>query len=451
MKHLFGQHCSPTKFRHDEEMRELQAKRLPQALSQQSQTTGSTQLSPAQLINAELLGPPENNILARGASSPVLTGGDAATSPREILAASPGSASQSLRRKAIIEGVEEGRMKRARFHSDYDEPSPVYDNQANEGSTPSPLERCQKIQPNLTHTTTASSRSPSSQVISSIDTDTEGLEDGENTNEYWDPNDEVFRCESCRHELWISGHPCSECSAEEGHTYFEVTDSDPCPIPRIVHGEVDTNSTMDDEERAELMGDVLDFDSSAYDSQDERDEHNDRYEIDSFIDDESIDNFQDESEDSSGDEETDYKKKFFQLRTDYFELVDEYGSFVEEHEEMKRYLLGSDYEDSLGTDDDLDFAEDGAVMVDVPPPDPVLTEVVLSQSQQESQSQEIRILDSFEDEFVSTTEGQFPRSDALNEEEDARAEAYDIAVGGRWHEVSLVSTGGNHGDEEAEL
>lgn len=450
MKHLFGQHCSPTRFRHDEEMRELQSKRLPQALSQQSHTTNSTQLSPARPKKADFPGPAENTILIGRASSSVMTGSDATTPPYEILATSPGSESQSLRRKAIMEGIVEGRVKRARLHSECDESSPVPDSQAqNEGSTPSPLETRENIQPNLTHTTTATGRSPSFQGSSS--TDKERPEDEENPDEYWDPNDEVFRCGSCRHELWISGQPCTECSVEEGHTYFEVTESDLRPIPRIVHGEVDTNSTLDDEGRIELMGDILDFDSSAYDSQDERDGHDDLYEINSFIDDESSLNFQDGGEDSSSDEETDYKQKFFELQNDYFELVDEYGSYVEEHEEMKRYFLGSDYESSQGPDDDLEFTEDGAVMVDIPPLDPVLTEVVLSQSLQESQSQEAGPPDSFEDELVSATEGHSPKSDALNDEENARAEAYDLAVDGRWHEVSLVSTGGNHGDEEAEL
>lgn len=379
-----------------------------------------------------------------------MPGGHAATPPQEILAVSPGSESQSLRRKAVLEGLVEGRVKRMRLRFDCDESSPGTTSQLpQEELISSPIESHENIQSNFTHNLTAAGYDLT--PLNDSPMDHAGLQGEEYPDAYWDPTDEVYRCGSCGHELWISTGQCSECSAVEEPAYFEVIDADLGPRPGIVYVEDDTNNHMGFEETIELVGDCLDFDSSAYDSQDERDEHNDIYEMDSFIDDESVRDSQDEGEDPSSDEETDYKQKFYELQTDYFELIDEYGDTVEEYESFKRDIMGSDYEGLYSTDE-FELNEESIVVVDVAPPDPVLAEVILSQSEQQSQSQEPETPDSFVDGLVpASTEGQSQKSEAVAEEENARAEAYEIALDGRWHDVSLVSTGGNHSVEEVEL
>lgn len=449
MTKLFGQHCSGTMFRHDEEMRELQLNRLSQLLEKQPQETHSTRPSPLSLIQSTSSGQAESTIIVRKTNPLESTADYAATPPREILAVSPGSESQGLRRKAVLEGLVEERVKRVRLHLDHDESSPGTAGQLlNEGSLLSQAEG--KItQSTFMNTRTAAGHPPSSQGDSLVDDEDD--EDEANLDAYWDPRDKVHRCGSCGHELWISKGGCFTCCTREDDTYFEVMDPDLGPRPGIVRGEDETGGNIDGDERIELLGDCLDFDSSAYDSQDERAEHNETYEIDSFINDESVLDSEDEDSHSSSDGETDYKQKFYELQRDYFGLVDEYDETLNEYDEFRREVLGSDYYDSIHGSDDLEFNDHGIVMVDVAPPDHLLTEVILSQSEQDPLSQEPDTPDSLVDESIPATDGESQKSETLTEEENARADAYAIALGGRWHDVSLVSTGGNHSYEEAEL
>lgn len=449
MTKLFGQYCSGTTFRHDEEMRELQSKRLSQLLEKQPQEAHSTRPSPISLIQSTSSSQEESTIIVRKTNPLKSTTDHAATPPREILAVSPGSESQGLRRKAVLEGLVDERVKRVRLHLDHDESSPCTAGQLlNEGSLLSQAEG--KItQSTFMNTRTAAGHSPSSQGDSLVDDEDD--EDEANLDAYWDPRDKVHRCRSCSHELWISKGGCFTCCTREHDTYFEVMDPDLGPRPGIVRGEDETGGNIDGDERIELLGDCLDFDSSAYDSQDERAEHNETYEIDSFINDESVLDSEDEDSHSSSDEETDYKQKFYELQRDYFGLVDEYDETLNEYDEFRRDVLGSDYYDSIHGSDDLEFNGHGIVMVDVAPPDHLLTEVILSQSEQDLLSQEPEAPDSLVDEPIRATDGESQKSETLTEEENARADAYAIALGGRWHDVSLVSTGGNHSYEEAEL
>ena len=448
MQHLFGQHCSTSTFRHDEEMREWQSKRISQILDKQSQHTYSTRPSPPNPLQSSSSSPAKNSIIVRK-TNPAMTAGHTATPPREILAVSPGSESQSLRRKAVLEGLMEQRVKRARLVLDHDESSPGTTSQSpNEGLSLSPAEGRQNIQSTRMGIPITGSRGLSPQGDSLVDN--RDNEDEENLNAYWDPMDEVYRCGSCGHELWISKGECFACSTREYDSYFEVVDPDLGQKPGIVRGEADMGSNIAADERIELFGDCLDLDSSAYDSQDERDEHNDSYEIDSFIDDESILNSQDEDSHTFSDEETDYKQKFYELQRNYFNLVNKYDETLNEYDEFGRDVLGSDY-DSIYDSDDREFNEDSIVMVDVAPPDPLLTEVISSRSEQDSSSQEQARPNSLVNELVPATEEVSQKPEALTEEENARAEAYEIALGGRWHDVSLVSTGGNHSYEETEL
>jgi hypothetical protein len=466
VKYLFGQHCSAATFRHDTEMRELQSKRLSNIFSQQSQTTDSTGSRPPSPAQQGPSSPEETTIIVRkgprgslrgfAAQSnqmgpPSMTGDRAGTPPREILTLSPGSESQTLRRKAIVDDLTDDRVKRTRLQFGYSNSSPTASSQLpSEGWGLSRVEGLEDVQPNMADTSSPSGHNPYSQGDTPMeDADTE---DEESLEAHWDSEDEVYRCGSCGHELLISRGECTICSAGDEEIYFEVLDPDLGPRPRLVLGDNDVNN-MDLDERTELLGDCLDFDSSAYDSYDEIGVFEDEYEINSFIndDDESISDFEDEDEDS--DLETDYRQKFLELETSYRDLQVRLANAMDDYHDFRQDILGSDYE-SVDEEDLFNPFEglDDILVVDVAPLDPVVTEVILSQSD-ESQKEEPGTPDSLVNEILLTeAEGQSQKTEVLTEEEDARAEAYEAALDGRWHfDVSLVSTSGNHTHEETEL
>src|SRR5271168_1225362 len=126
---------------------------------------------------------------------------------------------------------------------------------------------------------------------------------------YWDSKDGVFRCRACGHELWTPTGQCTGCFAGEEYPYYEVLDPELGPRPGIVWNESDMSNDVSPETRDELVGEYLEFESSAYDSQDGEDGFGDEeYEMNSFID----DGPQGESDDSlsSSDGEIDYKERF---------------------------------------------------------------------------------------------------------------------------------------------
>jgi hypothetical protein len=227
------------------------------------------------------------------------------------------------------------------------------------------------------------------------------------------------------------------------------------PRPTIALSEYELADNVTFEERADLLGSCLDFDSSAYDSQDERNCHEDEYEINSFIDDDSPQNSEDGNDSSSSDGETDYKEKFRRLQATHQTLIEDYANLIDEHEELKQDVLGSDYD---GFEDMGEVEEEGMVIVDVSPPDPVLAELVLSQTDTESQngsqdaSRASEAPDSLVEELVHLgAKGHSQESEVSAGRAKARAEAFEAAVDGRWHDISMVSTNGNHSREEVEL
>jgi hypothetical protein len=168
----------------------------------------------------------------------------------------------------------------------------------------------------------------------------------------------------------------------------------------------------------------LDNDSSAYDSQDEDPEFHEEYELDSFIDDDSQ-NTSDEEDAASSDGE-DYKSKYAQLSTVHRNLQMSYSALAEEYTDLREGIFGSE------SDLDMDERdEDGLVVVDVSPPDPVVTELILSQAQEQSQASEIG------DECI------WDRAVAF--------QAVSSEDGRGWHSISLVSARDNHSYEEVEL
>jgi hypothetical protein len=166
----------------------------------------------------------------------------------------------------------------------------------------------------------------------------------------------------------------------------------------------------------------LDGESSAYDSQDEDPEFHEEYELDSFIDDDSQ-NTSDEEDAASSDGET---SKYTLLLTVHRNLQMSYSALAEEYTDLREGIFGSE------SDLDMDERdEDGVVVVDVYAPDPVVTELILSQAQGQSQASEIG------DERIRDRAVAFQAVSS----EDGRG----------WHSISLVSVRDNHSYEEVEL
>ena len=168
----------------------------------------------------------------------------------------------------------------------------------------------------------------------------------------------------------------------------------------------------------------MDGESSAYDSQDEDPEFHEEYELDSFIDDDSQDTS--DEEDAAFSDGEDYKSKYTQLSAVHRNLQMSYSALAEECTDLREGIFGSE------SDLDMDERdEDGVVVVDVSAPDPVVTELILSQAQEQSQASEIG------DERI------WDRAVAF--------QAVSSEDGRGWHSISLVSARDNHSYEEVEL
>ncbi|KAF4632007.1 hypothetical protein G7Y89_g6124 [Cudoniella acicularis] len=249
---------------------------------------------------------------------------------------------------------------------------------------------------------------------------------------FYDNDEEVFRCRYCGHEIWSPWLGfCTGC--EEGDSdgpYQEVLDPEAGYRPKfeLISG-VEEGFDLKN-----ITGPYLDCNSSAYDTQDDKSDLQEEYEIDSFIDDSIIDDASqcsDEEDDASlSDGETDYKEKFKELEASHNALIGSHSRLVWEYDELKRDVLGSDYESRSGEDvsgDDVDdqYYENGVLLVDVAVPDPVITELVLSANEQSQAS--------------VLSPGRIQN----------RVEAFEAAKNNEWHTVSLESiNGSNTGDEE---
>jgi DNA cross-link repair 1C protein len=243
---------------------------------------------------------------------------------------------------------------------------------------------------------------------------------------YYDSEDDVYRCEDCGWELWTPLGGCVGCS--DGYKCLVtgltgIKDSEKLAeeslalglcsgLDRDIESDTDTLS-----ERRYLDG------SSAYDSVSGCGEEG--YEANSFIDDTIIHGKTDEDEDGSdrqSDDDVDYEARYHQLSSAYDMLAADHAELIDDHDEMRRDFLGSDYESD--NDDVLHFEA-----VDIEVRDPPLSELILPQVQGDSQSS-----------VVSTHRLR------------TRVEAFLAADDGDgWHNVSLMSTGDNHTEPEVEL
>jgi hypothetical protein len=466
IRNLFGNECSATVFRHDAEMRELHAKIKTQVVNQQTGTTVNTQPSqmsppsPRQIMatsqrrsagltirrNSQgLLRPFDAEGRELHPPLAVLENLPGITPPREILATSPGSDSQSLRRKAILEGLREGRDKRARLQFDGPDSSPTLESVERDEAVLREVDLSTESQHSdaSSHANTPGSEAAGAKELGrkpfSAFRDENGQEiicdemeyDGDNMtlDKFYDPEDEVDRCKLCGHELWrpYIGF-CTGCKrGQSGVPYFEIIDPENGPRPRIELNEYAPDINLED--RRDIVGDYLDDHSSAYDSQDANVDLHEDYEINSFIDDTPKEASNDENDASSSDGETLYKERYHELEERYNTLLNNYENLEDEYFDFRRDVLGSDYGSDRSGFDEID--EDGLLVVDVSVPDPVVTELVLSQAQEQSQDSQIS-------------------DDRVRD----RVLAFEAAInddGRGWRNISLVSTTDNHTHEEIEL
>jgi hypothetical protein len=253
---------------------------------------------------------------------------------------------------------------------------------------------------------------------------------------YYDTHDGVHRCEACGWEVWRPSGVCTGCGAGEP-AYYEVIDdkegssedANAKPksrnhnrYPRIYlssnAAEEGGANDIKAEEGTDATGHYLDG-ASAYDSASNVAE--DEYEWNSFIDDSLVDIGNNEDTDGSTSDDTDYKARYEQLLSAHSNLEQEHDDLINDHEAFRRDVLGSDYEDSEDTD------EPQFDIVDIQVQDPPVSEIVLSHVQGDSQSSVIssRRLRTRVDAFLAAPED--------------------------WHNISLMSTGDNHTEEELEL
>ncbi|KAM3069264.1 hypothetical protein ACMFMG_010773 [Clarireedia jacksonii] len=205
---------------------------------------------------------------------------------------------------------------------------------------------------------------------------------------YWDEVDSIYRCETCQHEIWstacLVGGFCTGCG--RGHTSY-VEDIALDLRPRVFLNEYDSDSAESDTKQ-EIQEEHLDYQTSAYDTQDEDGDFDEDYEQNSFIDDEVVE--EPESEEDDNDEEmgtddeveekTDFKQAFENIQKSYQELLADHSALMLEHDEMKRDFLGSDYEEDEEMNATDIINEEGMHVVDAERPEVRLAEVVVSSS-----------------------------------------------------------------------
>jgi hypothetical protein len=368
-----------------------------------------------------------------------------ATPPLHLSAVSPGSESQSLRRKAILDGLGERDLKRARLQVDGLSSSPLGDsdelsdktsqntNIRRRTFTPGSEEDSDQDggQHNSEHPSNSVTIDHDGPEIFDIDDNPAQLDE---TYTFFDYDDQVVRCRFCGYEVWTSDGFCTGvergCCREglEANPYLEVLDPEDTGLrPGIATTEY-SGEIINSPARRIIVGIYLDDDSSAYDSQDAEDhQFNEEYDdADSFIDDETQVDLSAHDDSSSSDGATDYKAQYRQLQATHNLLLDDYGNLADEFQDFKKDVLGSDF-DSGSDMEERD--EDGRLVVDVAVPYPVITELVLSQAQEQSQNSEV-----------------------TDERLRDRVQAFDAALSvDGWHNITMVSTEDNHTHAEIEL
>ncbi|KAH6711742.1 hypothetical protein BKA61DRAFT_522678 [Leptodontidium sp. MPI-SDFR-AT-0119] len=458
---LFGEQCSDHRFRYDREMEKMISDYEARHIDVQSQTTASSQLSAQSVSPYPKRGPSQATSAAEadegratesrindrngkaglfqpepvkdeipspnlpqvefhrnehGQLRPFDLHGNQVDMASRSLAKDQSAGSSNLRRKSSVTDLD-SHHKRSRSSRDGPGSSPT-DNLAGQRSNPF------TISPDVSDDDNPDT--PGAEADSEESEDTELLT-------FFDTVDEIFRCKACEHEVWGGERGCcTHCDQGAfGSPYIEESSGRVGLIPQIALDEYMDEVVVDSIVVKEIVGDCLDYDSSAYDSQDSADDFKEEYEVNSFIDDEELMETESEEESGSGSSsEIDWEAKFRELQTQHIGLQRNFGNLIDAHYELRRDVFGSDMPTETDEDDEMDdeMDEDGILIVEVSAPNPITTDIVLSQAREQSQDSEVS------DERIRD-----------------RAEAFEAARDGGWHDVSLTSVAGNHTHPEIEL
>lgn len=318
----------------------------------------------------------------------------------EIVRSSPGSKSQYLRRRVSLDECNGSSPKRTRLHRDHT------------------VTKLKTSDSGLHFPGSENVAQPKSQGVPWVSS--HGVED------------DVHHCQACGWEIWRPSGECTGCGAVEPAYHDAIDDTDdggndehrikrPWSKRRDCHPPIhlSSNTIKDDDgdhakpdKHKNLTGPSWDS-VSVYDST-----SNAEYEKNSFIDDSFIRAENAEDADDSTTEEINYEPIFEQLSSAYRRLEQEHYELIDGHEDPRQDVLGSDYYRS----DEAQFE-----VVDIEVQDPPLSEIILSHLQGDSQSSVIS-----------------------NRRLRTRVDAF-LAAPDDWHNISLMSTGDNHTEEEPEL
>ncbi|ESZ99041.1 hypothetical protein SBOR_0575 [Sclerotinia borealis F-4128] len=187
---------------------------------------------------------------------------------------------------------------------------------------------------------------------------------------FHDPIDNILRCADCGHEIWEDNQNkfdfmpgfCTGCG-KGAHLFYKESDFAGA-FPHI-YDDDEVSSEVSPEDARVLIGENhLDYQSSAYDTQDENSELvlNEDYEVNSFVEkDESLgdsDSDDDTDNDING-SEINYEVAFEDLQREYAELRAEYFGLVDEYSQFKYDMLGTTEEEDDDDGDDQGENEEG--------------------------------------------------------------------------------------------
>ncbi|KAH7319048.1 hypothetical protein BKA65DRAFT_437717 [Rhexocercosporidium sp. MPI-PUGE-AT-0058] len=457
---LFGELCSENDFRYDGEMREKISDFETRHVEMQSQTTASSQpsarsvslsskrrpslgtsaaeadggqskrswihddigeadISRPEAIRNELPSPDVPKVVFQrnehGQLRPFDVHGNQVDMASRAIVKDASATPSNLRRKSSSADLD-SHHKRSRLSRDGPGSSPT-DNLAGQRSNP--------------YTISSDASDADNPDTPGSEVDDEEREEDTELLTFPDHGDDIFRCKACEHEVWGGKRgSCTHCDQGASGSPYMVEISGPAGrIPQITLDAYMDEVVVDSAVVKEIVGDCLDYDSSAYDSQDSADNFQEEYEVNSFIDDEEVPDTESEDEAESS-SETDWEAKFKALQTQHAGLQKDFNDLIEVHYELRRDVFGSDMPTETDEDGEIDdeMDEDGMLIVDVSTPNPIATDIILSQAREQSQDSELsdgRIRD--------------------------RAEAFEAARDGGWHDISLTSVAGNHTHAEIEL
>jgi len=451
----FGKCCTEKTFRHDHEMRQLLVFQREDNNDQQTHTTDSDRSNDSDKESSPV---PEEQVFKKPALSMIESsssrdnsGSSRVTSdvhsypqappPSQIVAISPGSQSQNLRRTLIMAGLADNieANKRARVdHIDM-----VTSATESHGSIPRLNYHIAQYKPHGQALSSVAADDHFPSFSSGPDTPASSACNEAQPEVLNQEEENVIYCNVCGMECWHKDkcdNPTCE-GREDGYpgpSYFEIFEDGEVVFDLVENENTDT--IMNSEARREELDadQYLDVDSEAYDTMDEEEHEPEEYEINSMIDDgsenDSIDSNNGDAA-NSGDEETFWESKYNELKLRFEALEAKHAREKEAHKftlterdtarkQLVDLLLRD--EENYDEEDSDDIDEDGRHLINPKTQHPSVTEVILSHATEESQS--------------SAT------SDRIQDRIEA---GVDASHG--WQNVSIVSAGFNHTEEEIEL